>query len=62
MTMRQARFKTNEMTLSVLSLETGIDISRLSRIENDLLKPTEKQIKKIAKTLKPHKIEYGLCK
>jgi len=62
MTMRQARFKASEMTLSMLSLKTKIDISRLSRIENDLLKPTEKQIKAIARTLKPHKIEYGLCK
>jgi len=62
MTLREARFKANQMTQDQLSLKTGIDTSVISRIENNLKVPNQVQIKKIAKTLKTKDIEYGLCK
>ena len=62
MDLREARLKANRMTQFQLFLKTGIDTPRISRIENNLIVPTEKEIKAIARTLKPHKIEYSLCK
>lgn len=39
------------MTLDIIYLKTGIDISRLSRIERHIFKPKEKEKKIIARVL-----------
>ncbi len=61
MTLKEARFKAS-LTQAELYVKTGILQSVLSRIENGTLLPSKRQIKLIARTLKPHKIEYSLCK
>lgn len=61
MTLKEARFKAN-MTQSLLSLKAKLDISRISRIENGLLAPTDRQKKAISKALNTKNIEYHLCK
>ncbi len=49
--MRQARFFCG-LTLDELGKKTGLELSRLSRIENGFLSPSDYDRKKIAKALK----------
>lgn len=60
MNLREARFKANQMTQAELFVKTGIDPSKISRIENGTAEPTVEEIKKIAKALKTKNIEYSL--